>query len=78
MVSEEGLCSVAGPSVSAPSKRAGVQDQAPSAMASAPAVHLGQVRQVLSGGSNLALPLSHNPSNCTDRLCAHAKKDGVC
>lgn len=71
---QEGSCSLARQSVNALSKRAGIQDQSPSAMASLPAVHLDQVKQVLFGGSNLALLLRNNLSNCRDRPCAHAKK----
>lgn len=66
-----------GQSVSAASKGAGVQEQAPSTMASVPAVHLDQVRQVFSGGSNSVLPLTDSLSNCRDRPCVQAKRAGL-
>ena len=74
-VLQEGSGSVARKSVSALSQRAGVQDQAPSTMSSVPAVPSDQMRQVLFGGSNPALPLRNRPSNCRDRPCAHARKE---
>lgn len=73
-VLQEGSCSLARQSVNAPSKRAGIQGQAPSAMASLPVVHLDQVKQVLFGDSYLALLLRNNLSNCRDRPCTYAEK----